>query len=72
MLRSQQKREGAAPDDGPPSLVPAGTPEWITPHLIAETIRVWQPYYREVLTPEDAVTMIRNVGRLYLALSSEP
>jgi hypothetical protein len=72
MLRSQQKREGTALENAPAGIVPAGTPEWITPHLISETIRVWQPYYREVLTPEDAVTMIRNVGRLYLALSSEP
>ncbi len=58
--------------DAPPDMVPAGTPEWITPELIAATIRVWQPYYREVITPEVAVTMIRNVGRLFQALSSEP
>lgn len=72
MPRSQQKRESAAPENAPASTVPPGTPEWITPHLIAETIRVWQPYYRDVLTPEEAVTMIRNVGLLYQALSSEP
>lgn len=57
--------------DAPPVMVPAGTPEWITRELIAETIRVWQPYYKEVLTPEEAVTMIQSVGRLYQALSSE-
>jgi len=53
-------------------MVPAGTPDWITRELIAETIRVWQPYYADVITPEEAVTMIQNVGRLYQALSSEP
>lgn len=72
MPPSQQKQEGAALENAAVGIVPPGIPDWITPRLIAETIRVWQPYYRDVLTPEDAVTMIRNVGRLYLALSSEP
>ena len=53
-----------------PSIVPAGTPDWITPELIETTIRVWQPYYAELLTPEEAITMIRNVGQLFSALSS--
>jgi hypothetical protein len=51
------------------SIVPAGSPDWITPELIEATIRVWQPYYEEVLTPEEAVTMILTVGRLFDALS---
>jgi len=53
-----------------PSIVPAGTPDWITPELVEATIRVWQPYYRAILTPEEAVTMILNVGRLYQVFSS--
>jgi len=53
-----------------PSIVPAGTPDWITAELIEATIRVWQPYYAELLSPEEAVTMIQSVGRLYQALSS--
>jgi hypothetical protein len=44
-------------------------PAWITPDLIDETIRVWQPYYATRLTAEDAVTMILNVGRLLDVLS---
>jgi hypothetical protein len=44
--------------------VPPGTPRWISAELIAETIRTWQPYYQEPLTPEDAIAMIRNIGRL--------
>jgi hypothetical protein len=47
-----------------PSLVPAGSPRWVTPDLIAETIRVWQPYYPKTLTPDDALSMIMNVGCL--------
>lgn len=44
------------------------TPAWITPELIAETIRVWQPYYRDPLAPEDAVVMMQSVGRLLKVL----
>jgi hypothetical protein len=51
------------------SIVPAGAPDWITAELIEATIRTWQPYYKDVLTPEEAVTMILTVGRLYDALS---
>lgn len=48
-----------------------GCPAWITPALIAETIRVWQPYYSEPLTTEDAVAMLQTVGRLLETLSRE-
>ena len=51
--------------------VPAGTPTWITPELVERTIKVWQPHYHDVITAEEAVTMIQSVGRLFLALSSE-
>ncbi|MFM8573147.1 MAG: hypothetical protein ACKOAU_16245 [Pirellula sp.] len=51
-------------------VLPAGTPDWITPELVKKTIEVWQPYYPELLTLEEAVTMIQSVGRLYQALSS--
>lgn len=52
------------------SIVPAGAPDWITPELVEATIRVWQPYYADVISPEEAVTMILDVGRLFDALSS--
>lgn len=48
---------------------PPGCPAWITPALIAETIRVWQPYYAEPLTTEDAIAMLQAVGRLLETLS---
>jgi hypothetical protein len=69
MSRSNRKRDCRTREDAK-SIVPAGTPDWITAELIERTIRVWQPYYQAVLTPEDAVQMILSVGRLYEALSS--
>ncbi|MBX9787485.1 MAG: hypothetical protein K2Y37_01090 [Pirellulales bacterium] len=44
--------------------VPAGAPSWVNAQLINQTIRVWQPYYAEPLTPEDALAIIQSVGRL--------
>jgi len=70
MSRSNRKKDCEVQEGARPSIVPAGTPDWITPELVEETIRVWQPYYKDVLTPEEAVTMILDVGRLFDALSS--
>lgn len=52
------------------SLDPAlqGIPSWITPELIADTVRVWQPYYTEPLTAKDAVGILMGVGNLFHAL----
>lgn len=69
MARSNRKPDCRNREDAK-SIVPAGSPDWITAELIEQTIRVWQPYYQAVLTPEEAVTMIQSVGRLYEALSS--
>lgn len=44
--------------------VPEGAPRWVTPELIEQTLRVWQPYYESPLIPEDALEMIMSVGRL--------
>ena len=51
MSRSIPDTDCAAAEDARPGVVPAGTPDWITAELIAQTIRVWQPYYAAVLTP---------------------
>ena len=48
----------------PVLAVPAGAPRWVTPELLADTLRVWQPYYGE-LTSQDALTIIMNVGNLF-------
>jgi hypothetical protein len=55
----------------PPSrfAVPPGAPTWITPELIEHTLRVWQPYYANPLTTEDALAIIQNVGRLFEVVS---
>jgi hypothetical protein len=70
MSRGNPKKDCVVLEGARPSIVPAGTPDWITPELVEKTIRVWQPYYQATLTPEEAVIMILNVGRLYQALSS--
>ena len=70
MSRSNPKKDCGVAEGARPSIGPAGTPDWITAELVEQTIRVWQPYYAELLTPEEAVTMILNVGRLYQVLSS--
>ena len=44
-------------------------PDWITPELIEETLRVWQPYYAEPLTVEDAAGMLTGAGRLLSVLT---
>lgn len=50
--------------DAPSVPVPAGAPRWVTPELLADTLRVWQPYYGN-LTPQDALSIIMNVGNLF-------
>lgn len=67
--RVQPERESERDDAA--VAVPPGTPEWITPELIRRTLQVWQPYYAQRLTPEDAVTIIRNAGELFAVLSRE-
>ena len=70
MSRGNHKKDCEVEAVALPSIVPAGTPDWITLELIEATIRVWQPYEAEILSPEEAVTMIQSVGRLFQALSS--
>lgn len=43
-------------------------PVWITPALIADTLRVWQPYYRQKLTERDALDILLAVGNLFDAI----
>lgn len=71
MSRSNRKKDCEVAEDACKSIVPAGTPAWVTPELVEATIRTWQPYYQARLTPDDAVTMILNVGRLYETFGRE-
>jgi hypothetical protein len=51
------------------ATLPPGAPSWVTPELVARTLEVWQPYYSDPLTPEDALAMILGVGCLFDLLS---
>lgn len=44
--------------------LPAGTPGWVTPELVALTLRVWQPKYPLPLSVDDAIAMLIDTGRL--------
>jgi hypothetical protein len=51
--------------------VPYGAQSWVTPELIEHTIHVWQPYYKDPLTPDEALAIIQSVGYLIRTLSRE-
>lgn len=44
--------------------VPPGAPKWITPEEIEDTLRVWQPSYRQLLTADDALEILINTRNL--------
>ena len=46
------------------AVVPPGAPSWVKADRIAETIRVWQPRYQELLTPDDALEILLNARNL--------
>ena len=54
----------------PTTQVPAGAPAWVTPELIEQTLRVWQPFYQHQLIPNDALEIIRGVAGIVDVLSS--
>lgn len=54
---------------GHSACTPASTPAWITRDLIDLTRKIWQPFYKEFLTPEIAVTILQGVGRLFAVIS---
>lgn len=43
----------------------AGKPAWITHELLDETLKTWQPYYKEKLSPQDAFEILQNMGRMF-------
>lgn len=66
MPASKRKRQAPSPAR---TDVPSAVPAWITPELIQATIETWQPFYPESITPEDAVIMLINAGRMFSVLS---
>lgn len=55
----------------PPLTVPAGAPRWITVELLEHTIRTWQPFYKDLLIPEDALEIIMGADHMFELLSKE-
>lgn len=53
------------------TLLPPGTPKWVTPELLANTIDVWQPYHKEILTPEAALTILLRMGGVLSILAED-
>ena len=53
----------------PAVIVPPGAPRWVTLQLLEETLRVWQPYYKNPLTSEEALGMIMSVSQLNSVLT---
>ena len=51
--------------------VPPALPAWITAERIEDTIKVWQPYYKDKLTIEDAVAIMVNITALFDVLVEE-
>jgi hypothetical protein len=69
MRRSEAQSDRDCSTPKRADALPPGTPAWITPELVQRTIRVWQPFYPSSLTPDDAVTILGSVGRLFQVLS---
>lgn len=44
-------------------------PSWITPNLVEDTIKVWQPRYESPLTEDEAVAIILQVVELYVLIA---
>lgn len=51
--------------------LPPGTPRWVTLELVARTLTVWQPFYAEPLTVEDALEILLVSDRLLETLEYE-
>ena len=48
-----------------PVEVPAGAPDWVTPELLSDTLRTWQPSYAHTLTVEEALEILLSVVHLF-------
>lgn len=71
MRAEEAKLEPADRRDEAPVAALPDTPAWITLELIQATQKVWEPRYGRPLSPEEAITIVRNAGRLFEFLSRE-
>ena len=67
MSRSRSKQENSKRRKQPR----VDLPDWITDELIQQTLKIWQPYYSDRLTDDDAIVIIKNVGVLFECLRRE-
>lgn len=61
----------STPSDCAPVARPPGAPAWMTNELLTETLAVWQPFYAQTLTEQDAVELLRSASRLLDALGDD-
>lgn len=69
MARRRREPELTQPQSTRRCVVPTGAPAWVTPELLGQTLAVWQPYYQQTLTVDDALGMILDVTQLLDVLS---
>ena len=70
--RHSRTPQAATPSWPPGTRSVPGLPAWVTDDWIDETIRVWQPYYKDPSTIHDAAEIIMNWDRLLGVLREEP
>ena len=46
-------------------------PDWVSEELIRKTVEIWQPYYPDQLTRNDAIAIIKNAGSVIDCLRRE-
>jgi hypothetical protein len=51
-----------------PTPVPKEAPTWVTEALVASTIRRWSPRYGHILSRQEAIEIIVNVGQMVNAV----
>ena len=44
--------------------IPSGAPNWVTEELLHETVRIWQPFYADPLSPSDALSILLSFDEL--------
>lgn len=67
MPRSKTNRRKNDPDRWSGSDLP----DWISEELIQKTVEIWQPYYPDQLTRNDAIAIIKNAGGVIDCLRRE-
>jgi len=70
-MSGERPAEQRAVAQGRRDVVPPGAASWVTPDLICDTIKTWQPYYGHDLTAEDALWILLSMDCLATTLEHE-